>query len=248
MDRHAFAARHTFAACVLQLITILWLGTLAPPASAALVTHDQAISHKLTYLSQWSEAQSCEGTGRACLYRTAHVGNALAVGDLLRVGIGARELPPAELSAIAVLPRKTQWLGTSEAELVAEFDQHVRTTIGTVGRSYAAWLARYSIATGHADFIQRIDHRGKKKRLVMSLLITVRFTGRAPILSLTPPTNPRSFFMRRPIRQARRAWRAPTLHHWPVVCILRLAICTLHRRACWGESRSVTAWRVPGKH
>lgn len=128
---------------------------------------DQSVSTKYFYFVQRGADTSCTAN---CVTREGYLGIPQAsFRDELRINTG-RSLPQNELDQIGAFPRKTSFSGTTEADIVAEYDAHVRANIAAFGQNFTAWLAKYSTGVGTADIYQSIIHRGKKKRLVFMVI------------------------------------------------------------------------------
>jgi hypothetical protein len=155
------------------LATFLIIASLTAAQTAhALVgrSGESSIASKYGYYTQWSEGQDCSA-GSVCLTRQAWLGTPGAGHrDELRLGVAARSVPEAQLAALPSFPRMATFGGGSERELIAEYDAFVRMHISPFATGFAAWLRKYGTGVGTADLYQRISHRGKAKRLVVTVL------------------------------------------------------------------------------
>lgn len=155
--RFFWLSRPATAALVLGLLTI------SPPALA----QRSAVSHKSVVVRQLAENQSCAS---ACQTKEAFITIPHAVGDVMKGGIGAREVHGTPIDGVPVFPRKATWSGPNEDDLAREFDQHVQTNVVAYAAAMTTWQSQYGLATATHDLIQRVTHRGIEKRLVVNLL------------------------------------------------------------------------------
>lgn len=126
-----------------------------------------SVGHKSVVVRQTAEGQGCNAN---CQSREAWITIPHAVGDMLKGGIGARQVQDTPIDGIPAFPRKTNWAGADENDLAREFDQFVLNQIAAYASVMSAWQAQFGLATATHDLIQRVTHRGRAKRIIVNLV------------------------------------------------------------------------------
>ena len=150
--------RNLVAAAIFLFISVWPLDLPAQRSSAA---------HKAVVVRQIAENQSCATN---CQTREAYITIPHAVGDMLKGGVGARQVQGTPIDGVPAFPRKTAWIGPDENDLAREYDQFVRANIVVYAGVMTAWQAQYGLATATHDLIQRVTHRGVEKRVIVNVL------------------------------------------------------------------------------
>ena len=146
-------------AVAIFILTSGWpLDLLAQRSSAA---------HKAVVVRQIGENQSCATN---CQSREAYITIPHAVGDMLKGGVGARQVQGTPIDGVPTFPRKTTWIGPDENDLAREYDQFVQANITAYAGVMTTWQAQYGLATATHDLIQRVTHRGVEKRVIVNVL------------------------------------------------------------------------------
>ena len=149
----------------IQLIATLLLGLLG--ASWTVEAQRSSVSHKTVVVRQTSENQGC---ATACQNKEAFITIPHAVGDMLKGGIGARQVHGTPIDGVPTFPRKTSWVGPDENDLAREYDQHIVANVPAYAATVIAWQAQYGLGTATHDLIQKVSHRGREKRVIVNLI------------------------------------------------------------------------------
>ena len=126
-----------------------------------------SVGHKSVVVRQMAEGQSCSVN---CQLREAWITIPHAVGDMLKGGIGSRQVQDTPIDGVPTFPRKASWTGPDENDLAREFDQFVQANIVAYANAMTTWQAQFGLATATHDLIQRVNHRGRAKRVIVNLI------------------------------------------------------------------------------
>ena len=148
------------------LMRIAALAALSLCTSVA-IAQRSSVSHKHVVVRHTAEDQSCTMN---CYVKEAFLGSPHAVGDLLKLGIGARQVHGTPIDGVPAFPRKTTWVGPDESDLIVEMNNHVQSNINIYAAAMTAWQASRGLATATHDIIQKVTHRGKLKRAVVNVI------------------------------------------------------------------------------
>ena len=148
---------HFIAALLLALVGV----------SSSAEAQRSAVSHKTAVVRQTSENEGCSAN---CQIKEAFITIPHAVGDMLKGGIGARQVHGTPIDGVPVFPRKTSWVGPDENDLAREFDQFIVANVPAYANAMTTWQAQYGLGTATHDIIQKLTHRGKQKRVIVNLI------------------------------------------------------------------------------
>lgn len=135
--------------------------------SSAPFAQRSSVSHKHVVVRHTSEDQNCTTN---CYVKEAYLGSPHAVGDVLKLGIGARQIHGTPIDGVPTFPRKTTWVGPNESDLINEYNTFFRANIDAYAATMTTWQASRGLATASHDIIQKVVHRGKLKRAVVNVI------------------------------------------------------------------------------
>ena len=149
---------------IATLFITLLLVLFAPPELRA---QRSSASHKSVVVRQLALGQGCTA---ACQTKEAYITIPHALGDMLKGGVGARQVHGTPIDGVPTFPRKTTWTGPDENDLAREYDQFVQANLAAYASAMTAWQTQYGMATATHDLIQRVTHRGREKRIIVNVI------------------------------------------------------------------------------
>lgn len=149
---------------IATLLVTLLLVLFAPPELRA---QRSSASHKSVVVRQLALGQGCV---TACQTKEAYITIPHALGDMLKGGVGARQVHGTPIDGVPTFPRKTTWTGPDENDLAREYDQFVQANLAAYASAMTAWQTQYGMATATHDLIQRVTHRGREKRVIVNVI------------------------------------------------------------------------------
>src|ERR1700687_867117 len=155
------------AALSLRAATLATLLVAALGARLGAFGQRSSAAHKSVVVRQIAGNQSCAAN---CQLREAYITIPHAMGDMLKGGIGARQVHATPIDGVPTFPRKVAWMGANEDDLAREFDEFVASHIADYASAMTAWQSTFGLATATHDLIQKVTHRGREKRVIVNVL------------------------------------------------------------------------------